>query len=237
MTRSRAAALAAVIVVPVAILAIVLASLIDGEQSSKRRATTAVQQGGASGHHGATGATAPAPPVQTGTGGSKPPATPLHVLDRGAVPKELGTKLGPASSDGTLTLAELRGSPIVLNIWSADCTPCRIETRLLESEWERLGQRGVLFLGLNVLDSPAAARGFRAQNGVTYPSVEEKRAETARTLGATGVPETFFISKDGDVVGHVRGQIDLAQVELGLRAAQTGRPVPTVQGGGQIPLP
>ena len=236
MTRSRVAALAAVIVVPVAILAIVLASLIGDNESSNRSATTATRPAGSSGRQGPTGNPTPAAPAQPGTGGAKPPATPLQVLDKGALPKELGKKVESASSDGTITLGELHGSPIVLNVWSAGCTPCRLETPVLESEWERFGRRGVLFLGLNVLDSPAAARRFRAENGITYPSVEEKRAETARAMGATGVPETFFISKDGDVVGDVRGEVSLAQLELGVRAAQTGHPMPTELGGGQIPL-
>jgi hypothetical protein len=51
------------------------------------------------------------------------------------------------------------------------------------------------------------------------------------------VPETFFISKRGKIVGHVIGAVSLAQIELGVKAAQTGRAMPTDQGGGQIPLP
>jgi hypothetical protein len=50
------------------------------------------------------------------------------------------------------------------------------------------------------------------------------------------VPETFFISKGGKVVSHVVGAVSLSQVELGVRAAQTGQPRPVDQGGGQIPL-
>jgi peroxiredoxin len=238
MSRPRVAALAAVIVVPVAILAIVLASLIDDDGSSDRPARTATQPAGGATGRGATGSTGPgAPtPVQHQSGGSKAPDTSLHVLDEGAAPKNLSDKVGPASSDGTIALDELRGAPIVLNVWSADCVPCQAESRVLESEWERLGRRGVLFLGLNVLDSPATARRFRAEHGVTYPSVEEKAATTARAMGATGVPETFFISEDGDIVGHVKGQVSLAQLQIGVRAAQTGQPAPTTQGGGQIPL-
>ena len=157
------------------------------------------------------------------------------MLAGGTPPKQLSDKLRPAS-DGTINLAALRGTPIVLNIWSADCTPCRGETRVLESEWERLGRRGIVFLGLNVLDSPAAARRFRSQYDVTYPSVEEQRTDTAKQLGARGVPETFFISKGGKIVAHVIGAVSLAQIELGVRAAQTGQEMPTDQGGGQIPL-
>jgi cytochrome c biogenesis protein CcmG/thiol:disulfide interchange protein DsbE len=158
------------------------------------------------------------------------------VLDGGAPPKKLSETLGPASSNGTINLADLRGAPVVLNIWSAGCTPCRGETPMLQSEWERLGSRGVLFLGLNVLDSRATARRFRKDYGVTYPSVQESRGDTARLLGARGVPETFFISRTGQIVSHVIGAVSLAQIELGIKAAQTGRSRPTDQGGGQIPL-
>jgi peroxiredoxin len=229
------AALAAVIIVPVAVLAIVLGSLIDSDDSNDKQVVTPTRP--AQRPDGARAPTRPpAGTTSTGTGGAGAPDVPLSVLDKGSTPKTLGEKLGPASADGTIALGELRGTPIVLNVWSADCTPCRAETRVLQSEWERLGRRGVLFLGLNVLDSPASARRFRAQYDVTYPSVEEKRADTARALGATGVPETFFISKKGKVVGHVIGGVTLAQVELGVKAAQTGQLTATDEGGGRIPL-
>lgn len=240
MSRSRVAALAAVIVVPVVILAIVLASLIDSDGSKDGSTVATKPVGGATGA-GARGATGPASPAapspaQSQAGRSTVPDTALQVLDEGAVPKQLSDKIGPAASNGTIALGELRGSPIVLNVWSAKCTPCRAETRVLESEWERLGSRGVLFLGLNVLDSGDSARRFRAENGMTYPSVEEKRASTARAMGATGVPETFFISKDGNIVGRVAGAISLAQLEFGIRAAEKGQPMPAAEGGGQVPL-
>jgi peroxiredoxin len=234
MSRRRVGAITAVIVFPIVVLAIVLASLLDNGNSHEQPAQTTrpAKRPAPSGEE----TQAPASPPGR-TGGAQPPANPLSVLDNGAAPKQLSDKLGPASSDGTINLAELRGAPIVLNLWSADCTPCRGETRVLQSEWERLGIRGVLFLGLNVLDSPATARRFRSDYVVTYPSVEEKRPDTARQLGARGVPETFFISKRGKIVGHVIGAVSLAQIELGVRAAQTGRVMPTDQGGGQIPLP
>jgi cytochrome c biogenesis protein CcmG/thiol:disulfide interchange protein DsbE len=234
VSSRRVAAITAVIVFPVVVLAIVLTSLL-GNGGSEKKPAPATQPANRPGTPSPSGKPAsPSSPAQSG--GAKPPARPLSVLDAGAPPKTLSEKLGPASSGGTINLAELRGAPIVLNIWSAGCLPCRGETRVLQSEWERLGSRGILFLGLNVLDSPAAARRFRTDYGVTYPSVEEKRGDTARQLGARGVPETFFISKRGKIVSHVIGAVSLAQVELGISAAQTGHPLPTDQGGGQIPL-
>lgn len=234
MSRRRVAALAAVIMVPVVALAIVLASVLD-DGSSSDPSPPATTQANRPAEPDRPEPSRPAP-TAPGTGGAKAPDNPLSLLDAGTPPKQLSEKLAPASEDGTIALGELRGTPIVLNVWSADCLPCRGETRVLQSEWERLGRRGVLFLGLNVLDAPAVARRYREQYDVTYPSVEEKRAETARELGARGVPETLFISKSGNIVGRVIGGVSLAQVELGVRAAQTGESMPTDQGGGQIPL-
>src|SRR3954452_12838709 len=236
MSRSRIAALAAVIIVPVVVLAIVLGSLV-GYDSSDRQPPPTPRAPAEGANRPTSPERRPAKAPATGSGGSKVPDAALPVLDAGSAPDQVSGKLGPAARDGTIGLAELRGTPIVLNVWSARCAPCRAETRTLQSEWERLGRRGVLFLGLNVLDSPGAARRFRADYAVDYPSVEEQRADTARSLGATGVPETFFISKQGKVVSHVIGAVSLAQVQLGVRAAQTGQAIPTDEGGGQTPLP
>jgi cytochrome c biogenesis protein CcmG, thiol:disulfide interchange protein DsbE len=233
----RVAALAALIIVPVAILAIVLASLLDSGDSSDSGPAPAQTQ---------TQTTSPARPSKpssssTGAGGGttlgKSGGAALPLLDRGSTPKKLSEKLGPASSGGTITLGRLQGAPVVLNVWSSNCIPCRAEARVLQSEWERLGRRGVLFLGLDVADTPAAAKRFRQQYDITYPSLEEKRGATAKALGSTGVPETFFLSKRGKIVGHVVGGLTLAQLELGVRAAQTGRQTGTDQGAGRVPLP
>ena len=168
MSRGRVAALAAVIIVPVVILAIVLASLLDnGDSGGGSAAPEPAQKGQSEGKSEkqpaptGTQTTPPATATSPGTGGSSPPDTPLSVLEPGSAPDRLQQKLAPASSGGKLALGDLRGTPIVLNVWSADCSPCRAEARVLQSEWERLGDRGVLFLGLNVLDSPAAAKRFR----------------------------------------------------------------------------
>jgi peroxiredoxin len=230
------AALAAVIIVPMLVLAIVLGSLIDGGESTKQPAQTIQEPAQRPANRDARERSPSGSATSPQSGGTKSPDVSLPVLDAGSAPQQLSGKLGPASRDGTIDLGELQGTPIVLNVWSAGCPPCRAETRLLQSEWERLGRRGVLFLGLNVLDSPAAARKFRSDYDVNYPSISERRADTARSLGASGVPETFFISKRGKIVGHVIGSLALAQVELGVRAAQTGQATPTDQGGGQIPL-
>ena len=91
-------------------------------------------------------------------------------------------------------------------------------------------------MGLDVQDNDSRARRFRSNLGLTYPTAKDTSGVTARKLGATGVPETFFISSDGHIVSHVVGVTSLAQIELGVAAAQDGTPIGTQHGGALLPL-
>jgi cytochrome c biogenesis protein CcmG/thiol:disulfide interchange protein DsbE len=107
---------------------------------------------------------------------------------------------------------------------------------VVQAASEQLGKRGVVFLGFAVQDKDSDARRFQKTFGITYPTVQDSKGDAARRLGATGVPETFFISGDRQIVGHVVGAASLAQIELGASAAQDGTPLGTRQGGARLPL-
>lgn len=159
------------------------------------------------------------------------PGFSLPVLEGGELPRALGRQLNDAFSDGELGLDELRGTPILLNLWASWCTPCREEAPLLEEGWRRYGPRGVLFLGLDMQDLSEDAREFLREFSITYPTVREPANEVARRYGATGVPETFFIDAEGRVVAHVRGVLSSEQLEAGVAAARAGRVAGTLDGG------
>jgi len=79
---------------------------------------------------------------------------------------------------------------------------------LLERVWRTLGRpRRTLFLGLDQQDVTGDALSFLRSYGVDYPSVRDPENDVPRSYGATGVPETFFISASGEVVDHVIGVI------------------------------
>ena len=141
-----------------------------------------------------------------------------------------------AAADGRVSLAELRGTPLVINFWASWCDPCRAEAPRLERAWRSAKARGVLFVGLNQQDTREDARDFIRTFGLTFPHVRDGGNDTARTWGVTGLPETFFIAADGTVVGHVIGTVDETQLADGIAAAKSGRPVGADQGGDQRPV-
>ena len=155
----------------------------------------------------------------------------LAVLARGEL-GPLAARLRGPLEDGRLSLAELRGSPAVVNFWASWCDPCRKEARLLEGGWRSARADGVVFVGLTMQDARSDARGFLREFGVSYPNVREPDDATARAWGTTtGLPETYFLASDEKVVAHVIGRIREPQLQAGLRAATAGRPVETGDAG------
>jgi cytochrome c biogenesis protein CcmG/thiol:disulfide interchange protein DsbE len=159
------------------------------------------------------------------------PGFELDVLQRGRQPAALRPIVDRAAADGRIALSELRGTPVVLNFWASWCDPCRVEAPVLEHGWEQAQRQGVLFLGLDMQDVTDDAREFLRQFDVSYLNVREGGKEAARRYGATGLPETYFISARGQVVGHVIGALDTAQLRAGVSAARDGRPAAASEGG------
>jgi cytochrome c biogenesis protein CcmG/thiol:disulfide interchange protein DsbE len=155
-----------------------------------------------------------------------------------AAGRDAGDAWSRAAADGDVALRELRGTPLVLNFWASWCDPCRGEAKVLEAAWkqQREESNDVLFVGLDAQDAREDARDFIAQFGITFPHVRDPGNDTQRAWGVTGLPETYFIAADGQVVGHVIGTVDDAQLAAGVKAAQSGRPVGSDQGGDQRPV-
>jgi cytochrome c biogenesis protein CcmG/thiol:disulfide interchange protein DsbE len=155
----------------------------------------------------------------------------LPVLQRGELGAPLARYLQPALADGRVSLAELEGRPTVLNFWASWCVPCRTEAPILEQAWKRAASHGVLFVGLNMQDLTGDARRFMDEFEVSYLNIRDQSNGVATEWGATGLPETFFLSREGKVVGHVVGAISKRRLREGIAAAADGRPLGSIQGG------
>ena len=162
------------------------------------------------------------------------PGFSLPVLERGDLPPALASKLAPALADGKVSLAELRGTPVVVNFWASWCVPCRDEAADLERAWKQdAAAKGVLFVGLNMQDLTDDAKAFAREEGMTYLTVRDRGNGVSRDYGVTGVPETFYVSGAGKVVGHTIGVADRTALRDGITAALAGRVTSARRGGAQ----
>ena len=117
---------------------------------------------------------------------------------------------------GSRRLGDLKGKPVVLNFWASWCVPCVAENAVLADAARRYaGQVG--FVGIVYQDDPVRIRMFQAQLGKWGPALMDPAGRTAIAYGVYGVPETFFIDRNGTIVHKITGAVDRASLERVLR--------------------
>jgi cytochrome c biogenesis protein CcmG/thiol:disulfide interchange protein DsbE len=114
---------------------------------------------------------------------------------------EQGNELLPGGTEAfEEKIGQLRGYPVVANVWASWCGPCQFEFPVLQKLSARYGKR-VAFVGVNSEDSEAAAKTFLREEPVPYPSYTDSDRKIARSLGAdVGLPDTAFFDKQGKLV-------------------------------------
>ncbi|MGI8824269.1 MAG: TlpA family protein disulfide reductase [Chloroflexota bacterium] len=112
------------------------------------------------------------------------------------------------SLDGRrVSLAHLRGKPVVLNFWASWCTECKNEHSYLLDLSRQYRSRGVTFYGISYQDGRDAARTFLKRYGAPWPDLRDPEDRTALDYGVTGVPETFVIDRTGVLRYHSPGPV------------------------------
>lgn len=111
-----------------------------------------------------------------------------------------------------LTLSDLRGKTVVLNIWASWCVPCREEAGELNRTYATYKDRNVAFVGIAWNDNDGEVRKFVEQYKVPYAIALDPEGKIAIDLGITGVPETFLINAQGQLVQKWAGPINSTQL-------------------------
>ena len=125
-------------------------------------------------------------------------------------------------SGNQVSLDQFRGKTVVLNFWASWCGPCKEEAPILADLVKTSDPSKLAVVGIAVWDQDSASKTFMQEHGLTYQNGGDRNGAVAIDYGVSGVPETYFISPDGKLMGKYPGQLQSTQQVNNLLKELTG---------------
>ncbi|MBC8496885.1 MAG: TlpA family protein disulfide reductase [Anaerolineales bacterium] len=107
----------------------------------------------------------------------------------------------------TITLSELRGQPVLINLWASWCGPCRAEMPAMQRIYESYQEQGFVILAVNATnqDSPNSAAAFAVEHSLTFPILLDVDGAVSGLYRLRSLPTSFFVNREGIIEEIVIG--------------------------------
>ena len=125
---------------------------------------------------------------------------------------DIAPPLAGTTVDGrTVSLADFRGKPVLVNFWASWCGPCLHEFPVLKDA--EVHHPGLVILGVVYQDDPAAAKTFASQLSADWPSLIDPDGTKATTYLVVAPPQSYFIDGKGVVRSRQIGEMTAEELE------------------------
>ncbi|MBQ2768235.1 MAG: TlpA family protein disulfide reductase [Clostridia bacterium] len=116
-------------------------------------------------------------------------------------------------------LSDFIGRPIILNFWASWCGPCKSEMPDFDQAFAEYGDR-IHFLMVNLTDGQQetvdSAWGYVSGAGYSFPVYYDTDINAATVYGVYGIPTTYFIDAEGNIVAGAQSALDYATLQKGI---------------------
>ncbi|WP_047981171.1 TlpA family protein disulfide reductase [Ornithinibacillus contaminans] len=99
----------------------------------------------------------------------------------------------------TVTLSDLKGKKVLVNVWATWCPPCKEEMPELQQFYEEYGD-DIEIIAVNATGSERneqAVRDFISEYDYTFPVAFDKDMEVTDNYMVISIPTSYFIGTDG----------------------------------------
>ena len=110
-------------------------------------------------------------------------------------------------AESPITLSELRGRPVLINLWASWCGPCRAEMPAIQEVSEAYADAGLVVLAVNATnqDSRANALAFAEEHGLDFPILFDVEGLVSQAYRLQALPSTYFVDEFGVIEEVVIG--------------------------------
>ncbi|MCB0284211.1 MAG: TlpA family protein disulfide reductase [Calditrichaeota bacterium] len=118
------------------------------------------------------------------------------------------------SLDGKeVSLSDFKDKVVIVNFWATWCGPCIHEMPDLQKLSEKYKEKGLQVLGLTLQSRPNQIPEKVKSTGVTYPILLDTEPAVEKFGGFNGIPQTFIIDRNGEIVEQITGPRSFKQFE------------------------
>ena len=101
------------------------------------------------------------------------------------------------ASRARVVLAELRGTPVLVNFWATWCEPCKSEMPALQQLADGLKDRPFILYSVDLQEDASQVEAFQRQYNLQLYAVLDENGDVTRAYGVRALPSTFVVDKAG----------------------------------------
>ena len=145
---------------------------------------------------------------------------PHHEEEQESPPVAAGGKAAnfklEALDGSTVSLEQLKGKVVFLNIWATWCGPCREEMPSMETLYDELRpNRDFVMLAVSQdTKGRLVVAPYVEKNGYHFKVLLDPENQVGEAYDVSGVPETFIIDREGRIVAHHMGAFDWSRPDV-----------------------
>jgi peroxiredoxin len=155
--------------------------------------------------------------MPSGRGHAQPGLAPLFAtfgMHQSAEPAAALDFTLPDLEGRPVQLREFRGKLVLLNFWATWCAPCLHEMPSMERLYQTFKGTEFVLLAVSMDRQGAqAAKPYVENLQLTFPVLVDRTNDVGRRYGVRGLPSTYLIDPDGQLLGAVVGARDWHRAE------------------------